>query len=224
MNRRVVQLLTLAVMPFFFLLLGIHLLLWTAQIWVPLEYRAPGFPADRYGFSYDQRVHWSEVDIAYLVSGDTLSFFDDYFLETGEPMHNARELRHMEDVKELIDASRIALGILAIAVLGGQLFMGLRFGRREVGESMMAGGRLTLVLMIVLGVGIALSFNALFVGFHHIFFTGDTWLFSYSDTFIRLYPERFWLDTFVYVVLLTLIQALLSWLIGRRLINHQPSA
>lgn len=223
MNRRIVQLMTLAIMPFFFLLLGIHLLIWTAQVWVPLEYRLPGFPADRYGFSYEQRVRWSEVDISYLVSGDTIAFFDDYYLESGEPMHNPRELRHMEDVKQLIDASRIALGVLAVAVLGGHLYMGLRHGRSEAGMSMMAGGRLTLLLMIVLGGGIAVSFNSLFVGFHHIFFTGDTWLFSYSDTFIRLYPERFWLDAFVYIVLLTLIQALLSWLIGKRLSRQATS-
>ena len=215
--------LILSLMPFLYLLLGIHLLLWTAKLWVPLEYRMPGFPEDRYGFTYADRVQWSEVDITYLVSGKSIDFFDDYHLDTGESMHNPSELRHMEDVKELIDASRIALAVLAVIVLIPLSTFGLNRRWRDLGEMLMDGGRLTIALMIALGIGIALSFNFIFVGFHHIFFEGDTWLFAYSDTFIRLYPERFWLDTFVYVVLLTLFQASFSWILGRRMVRRQSS-
>jgi integral membrane protein (TIGR01906 family) len=60
-----------------------------------------------------------------------------------------------------------------------------------------------LLLMLVLTIGLAFSFRYVFVGFHRIFFEGDTWLFQYSDTLIRLFPERFWRDAFVFVVVLT---------------------
>ncbi len=33
--------------------------------------------------------------------------------------------------------------------------------------------------------------------FHGLFFNGNTWLFAYSDTLIRLFPIRFWEDTFL---------------------------
>jgi uncharacterized membrane protein len=32
-----------------------------------------------------------------------------------------------------------------------------------------------------------------------LFFSGDTWLFAYSDTLIRLFPIRFWEDCFIYI-------------------------
>lgn len=41
-------------------------------------------------------------------------------------------------------------------------------------------------------------FWAFFEGFHSLFFEGDSWLFLYSDTLIRLFPLRFWQDTFLF--------------------------
>ena len=41
-------------------------------------------------------------------------------------------------------------------------------------------------------------FWSFFAGFHSIFFEGDSWLFEYSDTLIRLFPLRFWQDTFLF--------------------------
>jgi uncharacterized membrane protein len=55
----------------------------------------------------------------------------------------------------------------------------------------------------------------LFVAFHRIFFEGNTWIFPYSDTFIRLYPERFWRDSFIYIALITLGETGLVFLLSR---------
>ena len=45
-------------------------------------------------------------------------------------------------------------------------------------------------------------FWAFFEGFHSLFFEGDSWLFQYSDTLIRLFPLRFWQDTFLFAALI----------------------
>ena len=37
-----------------------------------------------------------------------------------------------------------------------------------------------------------------------IFFKGDSWLFYYSDTLIRLFPIRFWQDAFLWAAILAL--------------------
>ena len=79
--------------------------------------------------------------------------------------------------------------------------------------------RTSLWLMVVLVVGLVIGFGVLFVGFHRIFFEGDSWLFSYSDTFIRLYPERFWRDTFALVAIVTLSLALLLIWLPKRIIK-----
>jgi uncharacterized membrane protein len=54
------------------------------------------------------------------------------------------------------------------------------------------------VIVVVL-----ISFGAFFVGFHEVFFQPGTWMFYWSDTLIRLFPERFWRDIFIYIGLIT---------------------
>jgi integral membrane protein (TIGR01906 family) len=43
-----------------------------------------------------------------------------------------------------------------------------------------------------------------FEDFHRIFFKGDSWLFSTSDTLIRLFPQQFWFDAALAIGLFTL--------------------
>jgi integral membrane protein (TIGR01906 family) len=128
-------------------------------------------------------------------------------------MHNARELQHMEDVKALIKVTWSVLGLgWVILILVGAL-VGTRVGWGQVVDMITTSARSTIWLMILLALGLVIAFGVLFVGFHRLFFEGDTWLFSYSDTFIRLYPERFWRDTFALVAIVTLVLSLiLRWL------------
>jgi integral membrane protein (TIGR01906 family) len=72
-----------------------------------------------------------------------------------------------------------------------------------------------MAVMGVLLVLIAAVFQFVFVGFHRMFFQGDSWLFLYSDTLIRLFPERFWLTAFVAIVAGTIALACLLWLVSR---------
>jgi uncharacterized membrane protein len=58
----------------------------------------------------------------------------------------------------------------------------------------------------------------LFVGFHQVFFDAGTWTFAYSDTLIRLFPERFWQVAFGAVALGTGAMAGLLWAAARRLL------
>jgi integral membrane protein (TIGR01906 family) len=91
-------------------------------------------------------------------------------------------------------------------------------------RSVRLGTRIMLLIMLVLAIGLAFSFRYVFVGFHRIFFEGDTWLFRYSDTLIRLFPERFWRDAFVFAVVLTVGGAgLTHWIASRRLMRLKTS-
>jgi len=203
--------------PVLILLSSVWLILLTARVWVPIEYRMPGFPPDRYGFTLEDRVEWSAVDIQYLLGSRPISYFDAYRLDDGSPMHNERELVHMEDVKNLIDLTRWILagtGLLA-AILTA--FFARANGRRAASFAWRTGARWTAVLMILLGIGLVLGFGVVFVGFHRILFEGSSWIFPLSDTFIRLYPERFWRDTFALVVLVSGLLTALVYLAARRL-------
>jgi integral membrane protein (TIGR01906 family) len=61
------------------------------------------------------------------------------------------------------------------------------------------GGLLTLILIGVILLLVLAAFGIFFVAFHQVFFEEGTWTFLWSDTLIRLFPERFWRDTFLVV-------------------------
>jgi uncharacterized membrane protein len=59
----------------------------------------------------------------------------------------------------------------------------------------------------------------LFVGFHQLFFDPNTWTFLFSDTLIRLFPERFWQVAFGAVTLGTGAMAGALWAVARRMLR-----
>jgi integral membrane protein (TIGR01906 family) len=79
------------------------------------------------------------------------------------------------------------------------------------------GGVLVLALIGIIILFVIIAFNYIFVLFHQIFFMSGTWSFLYSDTLIRLFPERFWQDTFLMVGGLSFALGLLSIFMGRKL-------
>jgi integral membrane protein (TIGR01906 family) len=80
---------------------------------------------------------------------------------------------------------------------------------------------LTLGLIGAILAAILISFDALFTAFHHLFFTGDSWLFLYSDSLIRLFPLRLWQDGFIAMGILTAVGAVLFILAGTRLLRKK---
>lgn len=178
--------------------LGVVRLLLT-PLFIQVEYRLPGFPPDRYGFSVADRLHWAEICRQYLLNDAPIDFLAERRLPDGSPLFNARELRHMSDVKRVVQgALRVWYGALVLLLLLGAAAR--RWGwweafRRGVayGGWITAGGTLLLAALSVV------AFQTVFTDFHHIFFEGDTWLFAYTDSLIRLFPERFWQDAFLLV-------------------------
>jgi integral membrane protein (TIGR01906 family) len=157
------------------------------------------------------------MSLEYLLNDEGIGFLGELKFEDGADVFNDRELRHMHDVKELTQAV-LTVWMAAMTIAAGA-FSGLLLFRRlrEAGRALERGGRWTIVSMLILGGLLFLSFSFVFVGFHRIFFEGDTWLFFYSDTLIRLFPERFWQQVFAALVALTLVMSGLAILVGRTL-------
>ena len=69
----------------------------------------------------------------------------------------------------------------------------------------MVGLAVTIALVVVIGILINPNvFWNFFACFHSLFFEGDSWLFLYSDTLIRLFPIRFWQDAFLWAAVIAL--------------------
>lgn len=183
-----VAFLTVVLIPLIF----IRLLLTPA--FPQVEYRLPGFPEDSYGFTLEDRLHWSRYAIDYLLNDAGPEYLADLRFEDGSAVFNEREVRHMLDVKIVVGGALFALRV-ALLALGLAGLAAWRFGwQAELVTGIRRGGWLLAGLILGLGGFAALSFTQFFTAFHALFFEGDSWLFYYSDTLIRLFPIRFWMD------------------------------
>jgi integral membrane protein (TIGR01906 family) len=196
-------------------LIGIALRLLLTPIFPQVEYRMPGFPEDDYGFALEERLTWATVSIEYLVNREEISFLGDLTFDDGTPLFNERELSHMEDVKRVTKAA-LNVFILSLAAL---TLLGLWSKRGEQWQAWLSGlkrggwlivGLAGAVAGIVL-VGMFLLpelFWNFFAGFHALFFESGTWQFYSSDTLIRLFPLRFWQDTFLFTAAISVLGGL----------------
>ena len=192
--------------PVALIIFGVRILLSSA--FLNLEYRMPGFPADNYGFSLDDRLKWSKLAVQYLVNDSGDEFLRNLTFDNGTALYNERELSHMVDVKKVIKPV-LSIGYLSWLLLAGFGFIAYRIKwQSEYFRGLRRGGVLMIGLLGVIGLFAIISFWNFFTFFHSLFFKGDSWLFLYSDTLIRLFPMRFWQDVFLLVGLITLSSSL----------------
>lgn len=193
---------------------GLSLLILLSPAFINLEYRRPGFPEDSYGFTLEERLEFGNQTRRYLISGMTLSDLKELEFAEGGPIYIDRELSHLEDVKVVLQGVFKVLSGAAGVFFAGAILAYTTAGRDAFARAISLGGRITTGLLLLLLIFTLASFQALFTNFHRIFFEGDSWLFYYSDTLIRLFPIRFWQDIFLAFGLITLIAGItLGWLL-----------
>jgi integral membrane protein (TIGR01906 family) len=208
--RKILNIFVTIAVPVILCTLSILLLL--SPIFINLEYQRPGFPEDEYGFSTEERLEYGNKTRRYLVSRQNLDVLRELEFENGDSLYQERELVHLEDVKVVIQGLlRVFYGAVAV-MIGGGIISNRDQERNEFWMAIIRGGRLTAILLLTVLFFTLISFRALFTSFHLIFFEGDSWLFSFSDTLIRLFPIRFWQDVFLVFGLITLAgSGILGW-------------
>jgi len=198
MASKIISWFTALLIPFALIMLGARLLM--TPVFPEIEYRMPGFPEDPYGFTLEDRLRWSKSSIEYLVNDADLSFLAELKFEDGTPIYNERELSHMLDVKNVVQRL-LNFWFINLALLVLVKLWAWRAGQLDSFRAGLSrGGFLTIGLLVALGAFAAVSFWQFFAWFHSLFFEGDTWLFRFDDTLIRLFPLRFWQDAVIYIV------------------------
>jgi len=209
MKNMILSWLVTIIIPMALLGLAIRVLL--LPVFFQLEYNMPYFPPDEYGFTKEDRLKWAPYAVNYLINSADISYLGDLKFEDGSPLYNERELSHMQDVKNVTQgALRLwYLSLALLAVLGIWAWFGWWWQYYLLG--LQRGGWLMVGLAILIGtivlVGIAVNpnvFDEFFVLFHSLFFQGNSWLFYFSDTLIRLFPIRFWEDAFLLAAVIAL--------------------
>ena len=203
------------------LLIPIILILGSARLmatdaYLAFEYGKANFPPDTYGFTPQQRFILASTNIHYVrdhLPNDELS----KQTLNGVPVYNEREVTHMADVKAVFQ------GILRVWQVAFLLFLLLGFifwqngDRTPFASALQSGGLLTSGLILSIAILAVFAWQTWFDLFHRFLFVPGSWLFSYSDTLIRLFPVKFWFDATLTISLLSLIGGLIMALIGWRI-------
>ena len=192
-------------------LIGLAIRVLLSPIFYKAEYNMPYFPPDDYGFTKADRLKWAPYAVNYLVNNADISYLGDLKFDDGTPLYNERELSHMKDVKRVTQGA-LQLWYLSLATL---LLLGVwawfgdwwdfcRLGLMR-GGWLMVGLAVTIGLIVVVGILVNPNvFDTFFIAFHSLFFEGDSWIFLFSDTLIRLFPIRFWEDAFLWAAAIAL--------------------
>jgi len=181
--------------PLALILTSVRILL--TPLFVYVEYRTPFFPPDPYGFSQADRLYWASISREYLLSDEGISFVENLRFDDGTAVFNERELKHMVDAKDVVQKALVVWYVTLLGLLGLGLWAWRGDWLNEFRRACARGGWLTIILVGLIVFLVLIAFGVFFVFFHQVFFDPGTWIFRYSDTFIRLFPERFWRDAFL---------------------------
>jgi integral membrane protein (TIGR01906 family) len=185
-----------------------NVLLFMNPSWLAFQYSQPDFPkAER--FNDKDRLYYGSESIEYIRGNRTL----EQFKALG--VYQDREISHMVDVRVLVDAVKVFLPIVAILAVIALVALTRRTETVSLApRGLFNGAATTIVLFIAVGIFAATGFDTFFTLFHRIFFTGDTWLFLYTDSLIQFYPLPFWFATSILLVGLTIGEAIVIGAIG----------
>ena len=105
---------------------------------------------------------------------------------------NEQDRFHMAEVRDLfLGGLNLRIGAAAVAVVC-LIFLLLSKAdlRRMLSRSYQISLAVVGAAVLLLGIAVAIDFNAVFVEFHHIFFDNDLWLFDPAEDYmIRMLPE-----------------------------------
>lgn len=196
---RIARWLAVLALPFLLTLGTLRIIiLWDSPSYPSFEYGR--IQPDRFGFTPDERLELAEATLDYLrdpaPADEAIGLLEALRLPGSDvSLYNEREIDHMLDVKRLVDLFAGLIWPLAIVVVAGLTFLLTNAVRRAEGyRAIMHGGVFTTGTLLAVIVLIGLAWNFVFVQFHEILFPPDTWTFYYSDSLIRLFPEKFWFD------------------------------
>ena len=204
-------------MPFLLGFANIRLLITPA--FLEWEYSRPGFPPDRYGFSRQQRLELAPVAVEFLLSPDrpieAIRLLREQTLD-GVQIYSQEELDHMIDVKRLTDIILRVAWATGVTVIGGTLGLVWRSETRGAAwNGLFNGAVLTAGILAGISAYILVGWRSFFTRFHELLFPPGSWTFAYSQTLIRLFPERLWFDVAVLLGVGTLVEAILIGLVAR---------
>ena len=175
------------------LVVGSVRLLVTDQ-YLAFEYGKTDFSPDPFGFDNAQRLAFAAANFRYVREAQPIETLANQRLGDS-PLYNSRELKHMQDVQNVYQAVWWVWQLaFSLVLLVGFALAWRRVTRPALYTALRWGGLLTAGIVGLIGGLAVVAWQLWFVAFHQVFFATGTWTFEYTDTLIRLFPEKFWFD------------------------------
>ncbi|MEF2765965.1 MAG: TIGR01906 family membrane protein [Mediterraneibacter sp.] len=184
---------------------------------------------DDLGMTMEDTMHVTREMMAYLRGDRDVLSVETTVEGRQQDFFNEQDRFHMAEVRDLfIGGLDLRLGACAAAVLCIIILIFLRADwRKIVPRSYWIVLAVIGVLLTVFAAAAVIDFNAVFVGFHHIFFDNDLWLFDPAEDYmIRMLPEGLFADMVVRIgvlfaggMILLFILSLLPGILERKKIR-----
>ncbi len=203
--RKFLYLILVLIFPF--VATGISVRLAFTEWFVEWVYSRPDFPEDRWGLENPERLRLAKLGLRAVLSQEGLEEFKRAKLPDGRKAFRKKEVKHMEDVKRVLE-------FYFPLVYGLSLFwlLGVFFLRKA--QVLIASGLFSISVLGILALLIFLNYERAFEVFHLILFDPHSWRFKYTDTLLRIYPMKFWFDATVFVAVLSFLISFSVLLIG----------
>ncbi len=186
----------------------------------------PRIASDLFGWSDEVRLELGTATLDYIqrpeVAEDVIHLIEDLRLpeDPSLPLYNEREIGHMLDVKHLFDGIKRLLRILFVVVPAGLIAL-FFLDRSQMYDAIYRGGWATIILLASIAIFILVGWSLFFTTFHELLFPPGTWTFYYTDSLIRLFPEKFWFDVGVIISVSSLLLGVVVMFIGRYLVRSK---
>lgn len=169
-----------------------------------------GVPADRFGLTQPERTRLALLGLQSIrPRSEGVSLLEEARLPDGTPAFDRREVTHMQDVRDAVAVAFAVQVVTALALIALTVALAWRpVTRRALLRGWQAGGIATLAIAAAVGVFMLVAWDRFFVDFHGVFFEGDSWRFSRTDTLLRLYPDEFWTIVAAWIAGLTVATAI----------------
>ncbi len=188
-----------------------------------------------YGFyekEYDKLGRWSEFPESVDLKNETRFLI--LYLEHGEgtidtDFFNEKEKSHLVDVRQLFKTAELALDIsfvISVFALAGLAYLimllAAYMSHKEVMSNihLLLARILTMTGFITTGIGaffifVAMTFSTSFIRFHELLFDNENWLLDpLTDNLIRMFPEQFFFDLFVRILIFSIGSATILLIVG----------
>jgi len=138
-------------------------------------------------------------------------------------LYNEKEILHMKDVKHLIKLTQntiIFSGLFILAYYLVTIFTAksLRKSIEQIRKSSKISAYSTVGFLAFFGLLASINFTWLFRQFHFISFSNDLWqLNPNTDYLIAMFPQRFFLETTIFIGVLTILEFIIYIIVLRKI-------